>query len=137
MSQTIDVSEAVAPVKKVPSWQFSVRSLLILTTVCCAGLAMMAFPPMILIAMFVGVVAMFIFCVTAAIYGRGWIRPFSIVAGATLLLSFLLLIGSHMPPFAVAVFFMVQILASATAGLCGAAAHGFLKKRSGVVPVPL
>lgn len=138
MSQAIDVSEAVAPVKKASrSWQFSVRGLLILMTLCCAVLAMIACPPILIIAEILALIGLAIFCVTAIIYGRGWIRPFALLCGTSLLLFFVTMWNIHIyGPEAAIMFFSIQLFGSVFVGICGAAAHGFLKQRSGMVPVP-
>ena len=138
MSQAIDVSEAVAPVKKTSrSWQFSVRGLLILMTLCCAVLAMIACPPILIIAEILALIGLAIFCVTAIIYGRGWIRPFALLCGTSLFLFFVTMWNIHIyGPEAAIMFFSIQLFGSVFVGICGAAAHGFLKQRSGMVPVP-
>ena len=138
MSQTVDAIEAVAPVKKASrSWQFSVRGLLILMTLCCAVLAMIAYPPILIIAEILALIGLAIFCVTAIIYGRGWIRPFALLCGTSLFLFFVTMWNIHIyGPEAAIMFFSIQLFGSVFVGICGAAAHGFLKQRSGMVPVP-
>ena len=138
MSQTIDVSEAVAPVKKASrSWQFSVRGLLILMTICCAVLAMIVCPPIFVIAAILGLFGLAIFCAVAIFYGRGWIRPFALLCGTSLFLFFLAMFNMRIHgPEEACVFFAMQFFGSVFVGICGAAAHGFLKQRSGIVPVP-
>ena len=138
MSQAIDVSEAVAPVKKARrSWQFSVRGLLILMTLCCAGVAMIACPPILVIAEILALIGLAIFCVTAIFYGRGWISPFALLCGTSLLLFFVTSWNIYLnSPEAAIMFYSIQIFGSVFVGICGAAAHGFLKQRSGVVPIP-
>ncbi|QEG23747.1 hypothetical protein [Mariniblastus fucicola] len=137
MSQTIDVADAVAPVKKSRSWQFSLRGLLILTTICCVATTMIAIPPLLIIAEVVVLLALAIFTTIASFYGRGWIRPFSILCIGTLLLLTLSFFNMNIRhPGEAAVFFLIQFFASVAVGLCGAATHGFLKQRFGVVPIP-
>lgn len=137
MSQAIDVSEAVAPVKPRRTWQFSVRGLMILMTLCCAVVAMFAFPPLFVIAGILALIALSIFSVVAMFYGRGWIRPFSIICSTSLMLFFLASFGMHIHgPEEACLYFAVQFFGSVFVGFCGAAAHGFLKKRSGIVPIP-
>jgi len=137
MSQAIDVSEAVAPVKASRAFQFSVRALMILTTLCCVVIAMVAFPPLFVIAGILALIALSIFSVIAIVYGRGWIRPFSILCGISLLLFFIAFCNMHIGgPEEACIFFLFQFFGSVFVGFCGAAAHGFLKHRSGVVPIP-
>lgn len=138
MGQAIDVSEAVAPVKKSSrSWQFSMRGLMILMTLCCAVIAMMACPPLFVIAGILSLVALSIFCVVAMIYGRGWIRPFSILCSITLFVFFFAMFNVRLHgPESAGLFFLIQFAGSVFVGLSGSAAHGLLKKRSGLVPIP-
>ena len=136
MSQAIDVSDAVAPVKsRSRFWQFSVRGLFVLTTICCAILAMIAFPPLFIIAEILALVGMSIFCLIAMIYGRGWIRPFAILCGVSLFCFFFVSLNIRRAD-EMLFFLLIQFAGSVFVGVCGAAAHGFLKKRSGVVPIP-
>lgn len=137
MSQTIDVSGATAPVKQNRRWQFSVKSMLILMSICCAFFACVAFPPFAIIGLMVFGVSLFICCVVAAFYSRGWIRPFGILCGTSLVLTFMLLIASNPPgPLEVAVVLLLSLFASVAIGFFGAAVHGYLKKRVGIVPIP-
>ena len=138
MSQAIDVSEAVAPVKKSSrSWQFSMRGMMILMTLCCAVIAMIACPSLFVIAAILSLVALAIFCVVAMIYGRGWIRPFSILCSVSLFVFFIAMLNMRFyGPESEGLFLLIQFAGSVFIGLCGSAAHGFLKKRSGVVPIP-
>lgn len=138
MIQAIDVSGAAAPVKQRSRFrQFSVRSLLVLTTICCAILAGIACPPLFVIGAVLALLALSIFCVIAMIYGRGWIRPFSILCGVSLFCFFITSLNMRIHgPGEASLFFLIQLAGSMFVGLCGATAHGFLKKRSGIVPIP-
>ena len=133
---TIDVTNATAPVKR-RRWQFSVKHFLVLTTICCVFVAMLAFPPFFVIAGIMLEIALFVFCLVAAIWGRGWIRPFSIFTAIPLAFSaFILGNAPFHHPAEVAVFLGVQLVASIIIGLSGAVSYGYLKRRSGLVPVP-
>ena len=138
MSETVNVAEAVAPVKIARrTWQFSVRGLMILMTLCCAVLAMIVCPPIFVIAAMLASIGLAIFCAVAVFYGRGWIRPFALLCGTSLLIFFLAMWNTHIGGPEDACFFLAfQFFGSVFIGICGAAAHGFLKQRSGVVPIP-
>ena len=138
MSETINIVEAVAPVKKAKrTWQFSVRGLLILMTLCCAVVAMFVCPPIFFMAMILALIGLTVFCLVAVFYGRGWIRPFAMICGTSLLLFFMVMSTVHIGGPEDAFFFLTfQFFGSVFVGICGAAAHGFLKQRSGVVPIP-
>jgi len=137
MSQTIDVSDAVAPVKKSQRWQFSVRSLLILMSLCCAFLTCCVVPPIGAIAMMIMAACLAVFCVVAAFYGRGWIRPFGIVCGISMVPSFVAFMSSHIHSAGEATLVMLMLAAICMAtGLLAATVHGLLKKRFGIVPIP-
>ena len=138
MSETVNVAEAVAPVKIARrTWQFSVRGLMILMTLCCAVLAMIACPPIFVFAAILVLLGLAIFCLVAVFYGRGWIRPFALLCGISLFLFFVTMFNMRIGrPEDAVIFFAMQFFGSVFVGICGAAAHGFLKQRSGVVPIP-
>ena len=120
---TIDVSNAVAPVKR-KRWQFSVKHFLALTTACCVFVAMCAFPPLFVIAGVMFELALFVFCIVAAIWGRGWIRPFSMFTAIPLVITFFIMVnGPFHHPAEVAVFMAIQLLGSMTVGLSGAISY--------------
>ena len=136
MSQTIDVSNAVAPVKT-KRWQFGHRTLLILMTVCCAILVAVVVPPLAVFALAFVAISLATFCLAATFYGRGWIRPFAIGTGLAMIFSFFLLVDArpHGPSeFSIGLFFL--LFGSVSFGLLVAATHGYLKRRLGVVPIP-
>jgi uncharacterized membrane protein YgdD (TMEM256/DUF423 family) len=137
MSQTIDVSNAVAPVKQRRRWQFGIKSVLILMTLCCAFFACCAFPPLAIIGLMLAGVCLFVGCLIAAFYGIGWIRPFGILCGTSLLIGFLMLMASNPPgPVEVAIMLAILMFLSVVIGFFGAAVHGFLRRRVGIVPIP-
>ncbi len=137
MNPTINVTHARPPVKSVRYWQVRVRSLVKFAVVCCAMIAMIAFPPLALISLMLATTAMGIFCVTASFYGRGWIRPFSVLTSVCLLLGVPILIsGPIHGPGEACVAMLVLLVIAPSVGLVGAATHGFLGKRFGIVPVP-
>ena len=136
MSQIFDVQEPVTPVKQSRPWQFSIKALLVFMTACSVLFAMMLLPALALLTTLVSLLAMMIFCLTATIYGRGWIRPFAIGCGATLLLGFYWVYGAPFSQGEAIIYGLIQILTSVVAGFFGAASHGCLKRRMGVIPIP-
>ena len=136
MSQSIDVSNAAAPVKEVQRWQFSTRALLVLMTVCCAIMTVVVVPPIGIIVLSLVAIALAMFCPVAAIYGRGWIRPFSIATGVSLIFSFFISLEASPDGAELLIVLFMLLVGSIFIGMCSAAMHGFLKRRLGVVPIP-
>ena len=135
MSQTIDVSDAVAPVKN-GRWQFSTSTLLKLMTVCCAVLTAIVVPPIGILVLSLVAIALAIFCPVAVIFGRGWIRPFSIATGVSLIFGFFILMDASPDMIECVIALFVLLLGSTFIGMSSAVMHGFLKRRLGVVPIP-
>jgi O-antigen/teichoic acid export membrane protein len=137
MNPTINVTNARPPVKSVRYSHLRVRSLVKFAVVCCAIIAMIAFPMIAFIGLMVATAAVGIFCVTASFYGRGWIRPFSILTSVCLLLGVPIVIsGPIHGPGEACVAMLVLLVVAASVGIVGAATHGFLGRRFGIVPVP-
>lgn len=119
------------------SWQLSLRSLFIGTSVVAVLLAAFQFPPLAVLLIVLIELFAFAAALVCAIYGRGWIRPFAILASLAMFLGYFLMASTNLQSPAVAAFFMmVHLVASAVVGLLGAVLHGYLLRHSGFVPVP-
>jgi hypothetical protein len=139
MNQTAEIPNvAMPPVKLRRSvWQFSMRSMLIVVTGFALICAMIAFPPLAVVALVMTQIAVSIFTITAVIFGRGWIRAFAIIASISMLIGLGVMMTAPLHhPLEVFVIGSIQLFLSCFIGFCGAAAHGYLKRRSGYVPVP-
>ena len=54
-----------------------------------------------------------------------------------LFVFFIFMFGAHIGgPEDACIYFAIQLFGSVFVGLCGAATHGFLKRWSGIVPIP-
>lgn len=131
-------AQAMPPVKVRSRFaQFSVKALLILLSVCCVLMAMAVLPPLAVIVLSLSSLATAVFCVTAAIFGRGWIRPFAILAGISLIIGFVMIVAAPFHhPAEVAIAMGVNLLMASFVGFSASLTHGFLKRRGGVVPIP-
>ncbi len=137
MNSTINVTNAVPPLKVARRWQISVRSLLIFVTACCVVIAMFAFPPLAIISLLLALSGLTIFCLTASIYGRGWIRPFAVLTVAAISIGTLLILNTHVHgPGEFFVALLIMLVVAPSIGILAAATHGFLLRRIGIVPVP-
>ena len=119
------------------TFQFSIKTLLIATTVVAVFFAMAIFPPFAVITLLIAYTAIIFACIVTAFSGRGWIRPFAISSGMYLLVAALVLMNSHFPgPFAVFMLLLINLAIAIFIGLCAATTHSFLTRRGGMVPVP-
>ena len=120
--------------------QFSIKTLLIATTVIAILLGLAMVPNVVAIVAAAAIIFLYpaciTACVTAAISGRGWVRPFSIAAGIYLIVAGFILMSTNGPPIAWLVFSFINLAISFCIGLCTAIVHGFLAKRKGIIPVP-
>lgn len=129
--------EPVAPVKVTRKPQFSIRTLLIATTLASIGICFVLFPPIAAIALAIVYGAFVTACIVAAISGRGWIRPFAIVTALYLIVATFVLISSHIPgPVAFLILMGLNLVIGCTLGICAAVIQGFFARRGGVVPIP-
>ncbi|MFK7766525.1 MAG: hypothetical protein AB8B55_04840 [Mariniblastus sp.] len=117
------------------SWRFSWKSMFFGMFSFAFLVMMVAIPPLGAIVLLLFGICAAVALVIAMVYGRGWIRPFSIVAAIPLVvLPFILVQVHHVEEFFVIT--LVFYAGSVLVGLFGASIHGFLKRRMGVVPVP-
>jgi hypothetical protein len=132
-----ETMHAMPPVKaRSFPWQFNIKAILATTTACCLLLAMATVPPLLAIVLTLFHLAAAIAMVTAAIYGRGWIRPFSILAGISLAIGFLMILAEPMPAGAAGIALLFNLAISMAVGLCGAVFQGYLVRRGGFIPIP-
>ena len=128
--------QPIKPHSNAKRWQFSVRSMLIGMTLAATILAMIVAPVLgFFVLMGIGFCAA-VFLTCSIFYGRGWIRPFAITGIIPLLILPFTLASAPGSPEEFCVITLVFYAISIFTGLSGAAAHGFLKRRSGIVPVP-
>ena len=115
--------------------QFSLKWLLTAVTAVCVALALLAFPPFLVLIGFCLYVALTGSLAVAIWQGRGWVQAFAIgaivphVAG-----YFLALAGSQPSQFIVMLALATGV--SAAAGVGAASWHGILVRRRGLLPVP-
>lgn len=139
MNQTAEIPNvAMPPVKtRRATWQFSIRSMFVVVSGFALVCAMIAFPPVAVVALILTQIAVSIFTITAAIFGRGWIRAFAIITTLSMLAGFGFMLAAPIHhPLEMFVIGSIQLFLSCFIGFCGAATHGYLKRRSGIVPVP-
>lgn len=71
----------------------------------------------------------------ASFYGRGWVRPYSIFGLAVFVVGAFFLVETHRPEELLIGLIVLHLIGCVT-GFTAALMHGFLKRRSGRLPVP-
>ena len=130
--------ETTQPVKPTPrTIQFSIKSLMIVTTVFAVIVGLCMFPPAAAIALVAFYTAVVTACIVASVAGRGWIRPFAILTGLYLMAAIFVLFNVNIhSPFEFMLLVLINLGIGGFIGMCGSIAHGFLARRGGIVPVP-
>lgn len=137
MTESASFDAAVeAPIEE-KRWQLSLRSLFIGTAIVATFIAAFSFPPLAVIAILIVEFAAFTFCLTATVYGRGWIRPFAVLTAIVMFLGYFVVASAHlMTPSAAVLALALHFIISVVSGLFGAAFHGYLMRTGGFVPIP-
>jgi uncharacterized membrane protein HdeD (DUF308 family) len=121
------------------SWrQFGLRAALIAVTGFCILMASMVAPVIPALAFSVFFVGFAASIVVATIYGRGWVRPYAV--GNLLVISGSVFLFFNEFPFRgpadLLLFLVISFFVSNFVGTVSAVSHGFLKRRSGKMPIP-
>ena len=137
-SEQIEQNPLVEAVDDSRKWrmpQFSIRGLLILTTIFAVLFAMIASP--FLAAIVMVVVTLFIAGATtiAIIFSRGWLQAFAIGFAPALILGLVFAANANRPD-EFAILWCVAIFVGSVSGLGGAMMRSYLAKRNGVADVP-
>ena len=139
MSQTFEgINTSPVPQKPVVKrWQVSIKTMLLATAMIALLVGMLTIPELAAVSLFCVHVILVACCIVAAVSGRGWIRPFSILCGIYLIGAMFFLLGvNRIRPGEMAFSELVNLGIAMIVGTSGSVAHSYLVRRGGYVPVP-